>query len=106
MVMDLRSLTGRINMAYAAAAILVLALASAFFVVLAAPQARGAVNHGQLVPESVRRDLPIVVDGRVRAHAQVGNRIFVGGDFTQVELRDGSVVDQACLLYTSPSPRD
>ena len=81
-----------------------------------ASDARAATNHGQLVPEAVRRDVPVVLDGEVRAHAQVGDRIFVGGDFQQVELIDGSVIDQAhifaydintgCLLYTSPSPRD
>ena len=42
----------------------------------------GAADHGQLVEESPRRDVPVVLDGEVRAHAQI------------------------CLLYTSPSPRD
>ena len=50
----------------------------------------GAADHGgQLVGEAPRRDVPVVLDGDVRAHAQIGDRIFVG-----------------CLLYTSPSPRD
>ena len=78
-----------------------------------------AVTHGQLVPESPNRNVPVVLDGQVNTHAQVGNRIFVGGDFQQVERPDGSVITQAhvfaydintglldCLLYTSPSPRD
>ena len=62
-----------------------------------ANDARAAVNHGELVPELARRDLPVTVDGRVRAHAQVGDRIFVGGDFTQVSLPDGTIVDQAYI---------
>ena len=41
----------------------------------------GAADHGGLlVGEAPRRDVPVVLDGTVRAHA--------------------------CLLYTSPSPRD
>ena len=63
-----------------------------------ASDARAATNHGQLVPEAVRRDVPVVLDGEVRAHAQVGDRIFVGGDFQQVELIDGSVIDQAHIF--------
>ena len=43
----------------------------------------GAADHGQLVGETPRRNVPVVLDGDVRAHAQIG-----------------------CLLYTSPSPRD
>ena len=44
----------------------------------------GAADHGQLVEESPRRDVPVVLDGSVRAHAQIGDRIFVGGEFQQV----------------------
>ena len=64
----------------------------------------GAVTHGQLVPDDARRNLPVVLDGDVFAHAQVGNRIFVGGDFQQVERPDGSVI--TCLLYTSDAADD
>ena len=89
----------------------------------------GAADHGgQLVVEAPRRDVPVVLDGTVRAHALIGDRIFVGGDFQQVERPDGTIIDQPnifaydintglldenfrpvvnnCLLYTSPSPRD
>lgn len=59
--------------------------------------ARAGVEHNELVPAQVRRDLPVALDGRVMAHAQVGNRIFVGGDFTQVALPDGTILDQAYL---------
>ena len=60
--------------------------------------AAGAVNHGELVGEQPRSDVPVVVDGRVFAHAQVGDRIFVGGDFLQVQRPDGSVIDQAHIF--------
>ena len=57
-----------------------------------------AAVQGEVVPEDARRDLPVVLDGRVLAHAQVGDRIFVGGDFQQVELIDGTVIDQPYLF--------
>jgi len=60
--------------------------------------ARAGVAQGEIVPELPRRDLPVVLDGKVLAHAQVGDRIFVGGDFQQVELIDGTVIDQAYLF--------
>ena len=63
-------------------------------VAITATAATAAVNHGQLVPDLARRDVPVVLDGQVRAHAQVGDRIFVGGDFQQVQLTDGSVITQ------------
>ena len=80
----------------------------------------GAADHGgQLVEEFPRRDVPVVLDGDVRAHAQIGDRIFVGGEFQQVQRPDGTIIDQPnifaydintglldenfrpCLLYTS-----
>ena len=64
-----------------------------------ADTARAAgVAQGQLVPETARRNLPVVLDGRVLAHAQVGDRIFVAGDFQQVELTNGSVIAQPYLF--------
>ena len=53
-----------------------------------------AADHGQLVIESPRLNLPIVLDGEVRAHALVGDRIFVGGDFQQVQRPDGTTITQ------------
>ena len=90
----------------------VLALFAATFIGIAPV---GAADHGELVVESPRRDVPIVLDGDVRAHAQIGDRIFVGGNFQQVQRPDGTIITQpnifayninTCLLYTSPSPRD
>ena len=54
----------------------------------------GAADHGQLVGERPRRDVPVVLDGEVRAHAQIGDRIFVGGQFQRVERPDGTIIDQ------------
>ena len=54
----------------------------------------GAADHGQLVGEDPRRDVPVVLDGEVRAHAQIGNRIFVGGDFQQVRRPNGTTITQ------------
>ena len=56
----------------------------------------GAADHGgQLVGEVPRRDVPVVLDGEVRAHAQIGDRIFVGGEFQQVQLPDGiTIIEQ------------
>ena len=73
-----------------------LAFLAGLFIVLflANGNASSAVNHGQLVNDDARRDLPLVLDGDVLAHAQVGNRIFVGGNFQQVERIDGSVITQ------------
>ena len=56
------------------------------------------VDQGVVVPENPRRDLPVVVDGSVLAHAQVGDRIFVGGEFTQVRLPNGTTINQPYLF--------
>jgi len=38
--------------------------------------------------------VPVVLDGDVRAHAQIGDRIFVGGQFQQVQRPDGTTITQ------------
>ena len=53
-----------------------------------------AADHGRLVGEDPRRDVPVVLDGEVGAHAQIGNRIFVGGDFQQVRRPNGTTITQ------------
>ena len=62
------------------------------------PADAAGLAQGQLVPETPRRDVPVVLDGRVLAHAKVGDRIFVGGDFQQVQLIDGSVITQPYIF--------
>ena len=75
-------------------------LGSVFIVSSGSTEAQAAAggDHGGLVTEFPRRDVPVVLDGRVLAHAQVGNRIFVGGDFQQVELPNGITIDQPYLF--------
>ncbi len=96
--MRLRTLIRRTRGAYILVALLVLGGAVVYFT-NSAPPAQAEVNHdGQVVPDLARRNLPVTIGGRVQAHAQVGNRIFVGGDFTQVRLQDGTVVNQPFLF--------
>ncbi len=50
-------------------------------------------------PNNVRIDAPVVLDGRVLAVTQIGSRIVVGGEFTQVEDRaTGAIIDQPNLF--------
>ncbi|MCP3856164.1 MAG: hypothetical protein GY698_15730 [Actinomycetia bacterium] len=56
-----------------------------------------AGDHGVVVPGTPRLDLPIVLDGVIWDSARVGNLIVIGGTFTQIELRDGTIVDQPYL---------
>ena len=74
----------------------VLALFAATFIGIAPV---GAADHGELVVESPRRNLPIVLDGDIRAHALIGDRIFVGGNFQQVQRPDGTIITQP-VSYT------
>ncbi len=61
----------------------------------------GAVTHGAVVSEDPRRDVPVVLDGAVHAHAQLGDLIFVGGEFQQVRRPDGTVITQPNLFAYS-----
>ena len=56
------------------------------------------VPHNDTVPEMPRRNTPVVLDGTVFAHAQVGNRIFVGGNFQRVQRPNGTIIDQAYIF--------
>lgn len=66
---------------------------------LVVPTAVGAAgtDHGALVAEQPRIDTPEFLDGKVHAVRQIGDRVFVGGSFTQVARTDGTVVDQPYL---------
>jgi hypothetical protein len=44
------------------------------------------------LPSEVPDDTPMV-DGRVRAFEQLGTNIWLGGKFTQIKKRDGTVLD-------------
>ncbi len=56
------------------------------------------VSHGELAPEHPRTDVPKVVDGKVWAQARVGDNIVVAGSFTEIELPDGSIIDQPYIF--------
>ncbi len=66
--------------------------------VLASTALAGPGDHGELVPEAPRTGLPVVLDGEVHAHAQIGSRIIVGGEFSQVSLPDNTVVSVSNLF--------
>jgi hypothetical protein len=55
------------------------------------------VNHGDVVEEVPRTNTPEFLDDEVRGHVQVGNRIIVGGGYTQVRDDTFGVVDQPYL---------
>ena len=55
-------------------------------------------DHGAVAPTMPRIDTPIVLDGKVEASAQYGDKIIVGGSFTQLELADGSIVTRRYLF--------
>ena len=49
------------------------------------------------LPSEVPDDTPMV-DGRVRAIEQVGTNVWLGGKFTQVKKRDGTVLGSVSNL--------
>lgn len=58
-------------------------------------QSLAATHNGQLVSETPRNDTPRPLNGDVWDVRQVGDRIIMGGSFTQVQLPNGQVIDQA-----------
>ncbi len=55
------------------------------------------VDHVGLVPEIPRIDFPDILDGDVYAVIETGHWIVAGGDFTTIELPDGTLVNQPFL---------
>ena len=71
----------------------------AFLLLGLTPSPAGAqTQHQDTVPEMPRRDTPVVLDGTVHAHAQVGDRIFVGGDFQRVQRPNGTIITQPYIF--------
>jgi hypothetical protein len=67
------------------------------------PAGAGGVRHDRMVADAPASGTPEVLDGEVRAVALVGNRIVVGGNFTQVRDRSsGAVLDRAGLFAFAP----
>ncbi len=54
--------------------------------------------HASLVPELPRVGAPEILNGDVLAIEQIGNWVIAGGDFTQVRLADGTVIDRAYIV--------
>ena len=79
-------------------ALVLLTLLVAFGLLTAGFRSAEAATQGGLVPEVPRNDLPIINDGRVNSVAQIGNIAVLGGNFTSLTLRDGTVVPQANLV--------
>jgi hypothetical protein len=55
------------------------------------------IDHGDVVNAVPRTNTPEFLDDEVRGHVQVGNRIIVGGGYTQVRDDTFGVVDQPHL---------
>lgn len=78
--------------------IVVLALATALTMALAIEDAAATgVDHGDVVKGVPRTNTPEFLDDEVRGHLQVGNRIIVGGGYTQVRDDTFGVVNQPYL---------
>ncbi len=93
------ALTLRTSRVFLPGLIIAFALAAMAALLSTGPEpAAAGLNQGAVVPETPRRDVPVVLDGEVRAHAQVGDLIFVGGDFQDVQLNDGTVITQPYLF--------
>ena len=62
---------------------------------------------GTIVEDAPAAGTPHVLDGMVRAVTRVGNRIVLGGDFTQVrEADDATVVERVNLVSFDPDTGD
>jgi hypothetical protein len=57
-----------------------------------------APNHGSVVTDTPRTDLPTTLDGSVDAGDQVGSALVYGGTFTSHRLPDGTTVAQRYLV--------
>ncbi|MDH3707034.1 MAG: Ig-like domain-containing protein [Acidimicrobiia bacterium] len=86
--------TGRTR---ALAAALAAALVAALLGPVGLAPADAGVPHGDVVGEQPRLDTPNVENGIVHAVRQIGDRVIVGGSFTQVRKTDGTLVNQAYL---------
>ncbi|MCP3934447.1 MAG: hypothetical protein GY708_03645 [Actinomycetia bacterium] len=55
-------------------------------------------DHGQVVPEKPRLDLPVVLDGVVNASVVFHDMVVVAGEFSAVQLQDESVVGRERVM--------
>jgi PKD repeat protein len=76
-----------------------LVLATGLLTATAGPPARAAGQPGQIVSTDPVGFTPDLVDGDVRSVVQIGDRIFIGGNFTQVkEASSSTVIDRSRVL--------
>lgn len=74
-------------------------IAVGFFASMTGSADAGSVApHAQVAPLLPRTDTPVILDGHVNANVQFGDLVVVGGEFTQVRLPDGTIVDRANLI--------
>ncbi|MGI9600933.1 MAG: hypothetical protein ACR2QE_03545 [Acidimicrobiales bacterium] len=78
-------------------ALTVAALTAALLGTIEVNPAGAGVDHGALVAEQPRLDTPDFENGIVHSVRQIGDRIFVGGSFTQITKADGTTVNQAYM---------
>jgi len=96
-----RSRNGRPAISRRAASLVSVALVASVLATVAGADnisAEVPADHGVLAPTIPRTDLPIVLDGEVLASAQFGDKVVVGGNFTQIRLQDNSVVNRQFLF--------
>ena len=76
-----------------------LLLATGLITTSAGPAARAAGQPGRIVSADPVNFTPNLVDGDVRSVVQIGSRIFIGGNFTQVkEAGSSTVIDRSRVL--------
>ena len=74
-------------------------LLAAGVITTAGPPAGAAASPGQIVSADPVNFTPNLVDGDVRSVVQVGDRVFIGGNFTQVkEAGSSTVIDRSRVL--------
>lgn len=78
---------------------LVVLLLTGLLPTAASAAANPPVTHAELVGETPRTGAPYVDNGKVKDLAQIGDRVFVGGNFTSVLTgRGGTRIDQGKLF--------
>ena len=81
----------------AASLAVVMTVALAVLAPITAAQATGPVGHTELVPDTPRLDTPRITNGDVEDMVQWGDRVILGGSFTEIQDDNGTVHGQAFL---------
>jgi hypothetical protein len=70
---------------------------------VASPAAAVNVPHSVVVSADPANNTPNVLDGQVKAIVQVGNRMVVGGSFTQVRRGGGPILARSSIFAFDPA---